>query len=269
MDFKRQILATVAAAMLGFVLIGFGAVTYEMRVKKVCGLTDLKGPGSLPVVGVVPWDPTETPVVDPTRRVMAGEAIDKLRSFVSQRWIAHGVAKLAVTSPVGDEGKAYTAFGLAGSLAAAGHRTLLIDFDLRNPNLHTFSGSNPVPGVCELLRGEADPVTAVVGLPGGLYLLPAGRVTDDARKACVGAKLDTLLEQLAAPFDVVVIHTPGLLASAESVELTRRANAVLICALYRETRLPWVRSVTDRLASMEVPYSGLVYLGATPPEALC
>jgi succinoglycan biosynthesis transport protein ExoP len=268
-DLKKQILVTIAAGLFGFVLVGFGAVTYEMRVKKVSGLVDLKAAGPLPVVGVVPWDPAETPVTDPARRVLAGEAIDKLRSYVTQGWIARGATKVAVTSPVEDEGKAYTALGLANSLAAAGHRTLLIDFDLKNPSLHSVAGIRPSPGVGDLLVGESDPSRAVVGLPGGLYLLPAGTVTDDARKACVGGSLDSLLARLCEPFDVVVIHTPGLLASAEAVELARRADAVLVCALYRQTRTPWVRAAAERLASMEVPFSGLVYLGATPAEALC
>src|SRR5262249_781903 len=74
-DLKKQILATVAAGLFGFVLVGFGAMTYEMRVKKVSGLADLKGPGTLPVVGVVPWDPGETPVVDPARRALADGAV--------------------------------------------------------------------------------------------------------------------------------------------------------------------------------------------------
>lgn len=268
-DLKKQVLATAAAGLFGFVLVGFGAVAYETRAKRVCGLADLKGGGFPPVVGVVPWDPTETPVTDPTRRVLAGEAIDKLRSFVSQSWIARGAAKVAVVSPVGDEGKSYTAFGLAGSLAAAGYRTLLIDFDLRSPGLHTTAGKGSTPGVSELLRGEADPAKAIIGLPGGLYLLPAGLVTEETRKACVGTRLDALIARLAEPFDVVVLHAPGLLASAEAVELVRRADAVLVCALYRATRVPWVRSAADRIAAMEVPQAGLVYLGATPQEALC
>jgi polysaccharide biosynthesis transport protein len=123
--------------------------------------------------------------------------------------------------------------------------------------------------VNEMLRGETDPASAVVGLPGGLYLLPAGSASEDSRKACVGEKLDSMLARLTEPFDVVVVHAPGLLASPESVELARRADAVLVCALYRQTRTPWVRAAADRLASMETPHAGLVYLGATPQEALC
>jgi Mrp family chromosome partitioning ATPase len=85
----------------------------------------------------------------------------------------------------------------------------------------------------------------------------------------VGPKLDQLLARLAEPFDVVIVHTPGLLAGAECVELVRRADAALVCTLFRKTRTPWVKAVADRLATMDVPHMGMVYLGGTPEEALC
>jgi hypothetical protein len=44
---------------------------------------------------------------------------------------------------------------------------------------------------------------------------------------------------------------------------------VLLCTLYRETRLPLLKRAAERLTAMEVPYSGVVYLGATANEALC
>jgi Mrp family chromosome partitioning ATPase len=176
---------------------------------------------------------------------------------------------VAVTSPVGDEGKAFTAFGLASSLARAGYRTLLVDFDLRSPALHALAGVDNVNGVCELLRGETDPRTAVVGLPDGLWFLPAGHWSDAARQAAVGHRLDGLLAKLKQPFDCVVLHSHSLLTVAETVEIVRRSEAVLLCTLYRDSRVPLLSKAADRLAAMEVPYTGLVYLGATPAEALC
>jgi succinoglycan biosynthesis transport protein ExoP len=44
---------------------------------------------------------------------------------------------------------------------------------------------------------------------------------------------------------------------------------VLLCTLYRDSRVPLLKKAADRLAAMEVPYTGVVYLGATPAEALC
>jgi polysaccharide biosynthesis transport protein len=44
---------------------------------------------------------------------------------------------------------------------------------------------------------------------------------------------------------------------------------VLLCALYRDTRVPMLRKATERVAAMEIPYSGVVYVGASKTEALC
>ena len=61
----------------------------------------------------------------------------------------------------------------------------------------------------------------------------------------------------------MVLHGHALLTVAESVEVARRCEVVLLCTLYRETRLPLLKRATERVAAMEMPYSGVVYLGAT------
>jgi Mrp family chromosome partitioning ATPase len=268
-DSKKQILGTVAAGLLGFVLLGLGAVMFETRARKVCSLAELKTAGPTPVVGVIPWSPDGSTARDPVKRADAIEAIDKLRSHVAQAWLARGATTLAVTSPLGDEGKAFTAFGLANSLTLAGYKTLVIDFDLRNPSLHPFAGVPNSVGVCELLRGEVTPQQAVQAMPNGLCVLPAGQWSDEARLAAVGGRFEALLARLREPFDCVILHGHALLTVAESIEVARRADVVLLCTLYRETRLPLLKRAAERLATMEVAHSGVVYLGATPNETLC
>jgi Mrp family chromosome partitioning ATPase/capsular polysaccharide biosynthesis protein len=268
-DTRKQVLGTVVAGLMGFAVVGLGVLGYETKVKKVCGLPDLKATVPTPVVGVVPWQPDADLGRDPIRRADVTESIDKLRSYVSQTWIARGATTVAVTSAIGDEGKAFAAFGLASSLAAGGYKTLLVDFDLRHPGLHAQAGVENRAGVCELLRGEADFRRTIQVLPGGLHLLTAGTWSDEARAAAVGGRLEALLGRLREPFDCVVLHAHALLTAAETVEVARRCEVVLLCTLYRDTRLPLLRRAADRLAAMEVPYTGLVYLGATPQEALC
>ena len=174
-----------------------------------------------------------------------------------------------MTSALGDEGKAFTAFGLASSLAQSGYKTLLVDFDLRNPSLHPYAGLANNVGVCELLRGESDFRNTIQVLPNSLHFLPAGKWSDEARLAAVGDRLESLLARLKEPFDCVVLHGHALLTVAESVEVARRSEVVILCAQYRETQMPMLKKATERVSSMEVPYSGVVYVGATPKEALC
>lgn len=268
-DSQKQLLATVFAGLLGFVLVAGVCVGLEMRARKVSSLGELRATAPAPVVGVVPHAPDANTARDPVKRAEVNEAIDKLRAYVSQTWLARGATTVAVTSPLGDEGKSFTAFGLASSLAQAGMKTLLVDFDLRNPALHTYAGVPNGMGVCELLRGEADFRRTIQVLPNGLHFLAGGKWSDEARQAAVGGRLEALLARLKEPFDCVVLHADALLTVAESVEVARRSEVLLLCALYRTTRTPLLKKATERAAAMEIPYTGVVYVGATAAESLC
>ena len=268
-DMKKQVLGTAFAGIMGFVLIAMGIVGYETVSRRVSSLADVKGSVPSPIVGVIPAQPGEAMGRDPAKRAAANEAIDKLRAYVSQTWLSRGATAIAVTSPIGDEGKAFASFGLASSLAQAGYKTLLVDFDLREPALHTYAGVPNLAGVCELLRAETDMRSAVQFLPSGLHLLPAGKWSDEARKAATGEKLESLMAKLKEPYDCIVLHGHALLTAAESVEVARRCEVVLVCARYRETAMPLLKRAAERVATMEIPFTGVVYVGASEQEALC
>jgi Mrp family chromosome partitioning ATPase len=267
-DMRKQILGTVFAALLGYGVLAMGAVAYETMARRVSSLGDVRATAAA-VVGVIPCNPAGAVGRDPAKRAAANEAVDKLRAYVAQSWLSRGASAVAVTSPLGDEGKAFTAFGLASSLAQAGYKTLLADFDLRDPAVHAYAGVPNAAGVCEMLRGEAELASAVQFLPSGLHLVPAGKWSDEARKAATGERLEALLARLKEPYDCVVLNAHSLLTAAESVEVARRCEVVLVCALYRETTTPLLKKATDRAAALEIPYSGVVYVGATEQEALC
>jgi Mrp family chromosome partitioning ATPase len=263
-DLKKQIIASVFAGLLGFGLVGLVVVGYEARAKKISSLSELKAMAPVPVAGVLPWAPGDAKTAP-----IVLESVDKLRSYVAQTWLNRGATTVAVTSPMGGEGKDYAAFALANSLAGSGVKTLLVDFDLKNPVLHTLAGVPNGSGVCELLRGEADFRGTIQRTAGGLHVLAAGQWSEEARSAAAGGRLESLLSRLKEPFDCVVLHANALLTAAESVEIARRCEVVLLCTLHRNTRTPYLKRAAERVAAMEVPYSGIVYLGATEQEALC
>ncbi len=266
-DTRKQILGSAFAGMFGFALIAFGAIAYETKVQKLCGVADFRSTAPMPVVGVIPWQPDASR--DSAKRTDMLEAIDKLRAYVTQTWLSRGATVVSVTSPIGDEGKAFTAFHLANSLAQGGFKTLLVDFDLRKPTMHPLANVPNGVGVCELLRGEADFRNTIHALPSGLHFVSAGQWSEAARMAACGGRLEALLNRLKEPFDCVILHGHSLLTAAEAVEVSRRCDVVLLCTLNRETRLPMVKKASERIATMEIPFSGIVYLGATPQEALC
>jgi succinoglycan biosynthesis transport protein ExoP len=268
-DAKKQIIGTVFASLLGFALMGLGVVAFETMARRVSSLGDVKAATPVPVVGVIPGLPGTAMSADPMRLAAANESLDKLRTYVAQAWLARGATTVAVTSPLSDEGKAFAAFGLASSLAQSGFKTLLVDFDLRDPQLHGLAGIANQNGVCELLRAEIEPTAAIQFLPNGLHLVPCGKWSEEARKAATGERLESLLAKLKGPYDCVVLHAHALLTAAESVEVARRCEVVLVCARYRETTTPLLKRAAERISAMEIPYSGVVYIGSTDKESLC
>jgi succinoglycan biosynthesis transport protein ExoP len=86
---------------------------------------------------------------------------------------AHGTRVIGIVSAVPGEGKTTIAANLAQLLANGGHRTLLIDADLRNPSLTKMMAPHAQAGLVEVLLGRAsvesvtwrDPITALDFLP--------------------------------------------------------------------------------------------------------
>jgi protein-tyrosine kinase len=105
----------------------------------------------------------------------AGHSFKMLRTQVLQRLRQRGWNTLAVVSPTPKDGKTFTAINLAIAIAGdTNHTTLLVDFDLRNPNVHKRFGIQPEIGVEQCLRGEAAVSQALINPQGyrKLLLLP-------------------------------------------------------------------------------------------------
>ncbi|MBA2226033.1 polysaccharide biosynthesis tyrosine autokinase [Thermogemmata fonticola] len=268
-DMKKQIVGTIFAGLMGFVLVAAGVIAVETLAQRISSLQDVRQAAGLAVVGVIPGKAEAVFARSASERAAAVEAVDKLRAYVSQAYLTRGATVIGLTSALQDDGKAVVAVALAASIAHTGLRTLLVDFDLRRGQLHRFLGVENHNGVSEWLRGETDATAAIRSLSGGLHFLPAGRWTEEVRAAATGERLSQLLAAWKGSFDCVIVHNHALLAAAEALEVGRRCDVLLVCCQYRETTVPLLKRVAERILQLEAPSSGIVYVGASPAESLC
>ncbi len=272
-DVKKQIVGTVFAALLSYLLVALAAVGYETLTQRLNSLEDVRQHSRLLVAGVIPGKVEHAFSTERSRRVPVVEAVDRLRAHVAQAWLARGVRTIAVTNPLHDDGRTTIAFALAASLAHSGVRTLLIDGDVRQPRLHRLAGCGPqtsLPqGLCELLRGEAEWTAVVQQLANGLHVLPAGAWTEATRHSLSGEQWQTLLQRLRDNYSCIIIHTHALLAAAEALDISHRCDALLLCVRYRESTVPLLQRAEERIAALQLSHSGVVYVGATVAESLC
>ena len=139
------------------------------------------------------------------------------------------VRTLAVTSPVGGEGKTTTAANLALSLARQGTRVLLVDGHLAGVSIAAMFQVPAEPGLAELLADTVS-VEEVIRptLVNGLFVLPRGATVADSAELLGRSRLDKVLQAVAGMVDLVVIDTPPILTVPDASVIAARVDRVLL-----------------------------------------
>ncbi len=163
---------------------------------------------------------------------MAARQLQLLRGRL--RLAAADPRLLTVTSTRPGEGKSSLALALARSAARAGERVLLIDCDLRRPNLSRILGAEGAPGLAELLAERSDSEALLRrDEVGGLAFLGAGRAREGVRIGDLAVKATT--EGWRREYDLIVLDAPPVLASADGLLLAEMADGILFCVRWSHT----------------------------------
>ncbi|CAH2031361.1 XrtA-associated tyrosine autokinase [Trichlorobacter ammonificans] len=141
---------------------------------------------------------------------------------------------LMVTSSVSNEGKSITAANLALSLAQEfDHTVLLVDADIRKPNLHTYLGVENRVGLADCLLDNVDVKDALVhtGI-GKLSFLSAGRSMPNPVEMFTSQRIrDFFLEMKNRYNDrYIIIDTPPVLPFAETRSLSTIVDGIILVA---------------------------------------
>ena len=137
--------------------------------------------------------------------------------------------KILITSTIPQEGKSTVAANLACTLARRRQqKTLLLEGDLRRPNITSQFGVGRIPGLCEWLNGQSESINLYKLQGLGLWLLPAGAAPQNPLELMQSGRLSHLMEQLEASFDWIVIDSPPVLPLADTSLWSRLADGIVL-----------------------------------------
>src|SRR3989449_7433494 len=202
-------------------------------------------------------------VADSAPLSSAAEAFRLLYSGLLFGW-GEGQRTILVTSAAPQEGKTVIAANLAVTFAREGVRVLLVDCDLRRPRLHRVFGVAPAPGLIELLKADSTTLADSPGGPlrrptkiAGLWLLPCGALPRRTSEVLQPQQLRRLLDDLSGHFDVIILDTPPVLASADAALLAPLADGAILVVRAGQTN----RSSAERACQYLIA-AGAHFLGA-------
>jgi len=185
--------------------------------------------------------------------------------FTSLRFLNTGrpLRSVALTSSLPAEGKSLLNVLLAKTLSEMGQRVLLVDADLRKPQLHHRLGVNNLVGLTNLLTEDGlDWREVIQGVKGydGWDVLTAGRVPPDPARLLSSSRMHDLVRDLAqsGQFDLIVYDTPPVLGLADAALVAEHLDGLmLLVSLDRVDRgLP--REAIARIRSSGAALLGIV-----------
>ncbi len=263
----RVLLNTLLAAMVGLLLAVGVAFLVEHLDDTLKNADDVEAVAGLPTLGAImqmKGDDRRSPIYRLAAilypRSPVAESYRTLRTNLEFAGLDSPVRTLLVTSSVPGEGKTTTAANLAAVFAQAGHRTLLVDGDLRKPGIHRIFDLPNAQGLTDLLRSEDLPVHHVaqaVEQP-DLFVLTTGALPPNPAELLRSSRMRGVLERLRASAELVVIDSPPLQAVTDAAILASLVDGTIFVVDAGRTRRGAVRNGREALAKVGARVLGVV-----------
>ena len=230
-----------AVGLLLGLLLGFAlAFLLEQFDRRLREPADVEEAFDLPIVARIPasralrrrasWRQLDL-------RPAEAEAFRKLRAnlryFNDASIDPEPVRSLVVTSAVSGEGKSTVALNLALVEAQAGRRVLLIEANLRRPQLAEGLELPDVPGLSMILAGVADGEEMGVSLKSEgavVDVIPAGPPPSNPAELLESDAMAALMQRATERYDLVLLDTPPALAVSDVTPLLSQVDGVLVVA---------------------------------------
>jgi capsular exopolysaccharide synthesis family protein len=148
-----------------------------------------------------------------------------------------GLKALGITSPVAGDGKTTTAINLAVTLAqSSGTRVLLVDADLRRPNVAARLGlSLDGPGLAAAALDERAELGAVVRKAHGVAVLAAGAAAASPYAALESERVARLLAEARDSYDYIVLDTPPVMLVPDWKAIAQWVDGFLVVVAAHRT----------------------------------
>jgi succinoglycan biosynthesis transport protein ExoP len=168
--------------------------------------------------------------------------------------------RLTVSSAGMREGKTTFAVNLATSLAKSGRKVLLIDGDMRKPDIgFMLNIGNGTGGLQDVLLGE-DPRGLIAVVPSsGLHVLAANpRHLADTYELLTSTMAAEQIERLSREYEHIIIDSPPALAFPDALVWAKLSDAVILVSFAGQTRGPELREAKERFAHIKARILGTI-----------
>lgn len=231
------------------------------EVKKTIGL---------PLLGVIPINEQRVLMNDELKQKKSSslvlypsafqEAFRTLNANIRLLNIENPIHSFVISSAAPGDGKSTVAAHLARAAAAMGQRVLLIDADLRCPQIHSMMGLSNQQGLSTVIADGVPIEDAIQRSPvdENLFVLTSGPIPPDPTRILSSRLMQQLIQDSASTFDLVICDTAPLLGRADASLLAACTNGLMLVVGLGKTEREALSWAMDDLSMAGVSMLGVV-----------
>jgi tyrosine-protein kinase Etk/Wzc len=264
--------------MLGLLLPVGVIFLLEVMRDKVSGRAEVEKRTSAPILGEIGHseESKTSLVVTKNSRSIIAEQFRIVRTNLQYVTGRSKITSILVTSSFSGEGKSFVSTNMGAVLALSGKKTVIMEFDIRKPKIVSGLDLKRKMGITNYIIGKAgfNDVLVKVESTENLYVIPCGPIPPNPAELLLDQRLDELMAEVKANFEVVIMDTAPVGLVSDAVSLSRFSDCTLyvirqgytfrnqlqmIEELYRSKKLPSLSLLLNDVKSGSGYYGGYGY----------
>ena len=253
----------LAAGLFGGIAAGLGLVfVVAFLDDRIKSPVDIEGALGINILGTLPRlkkmsDQDKAKVVAGQGDFHITETYRSIYSAIKLNKISSQAQVIMTTSTIPSEGKSFVSSNLALTFASHGERTLLLDCDLRLPNVAKSLGLNNDCGLIQILEGTTSFEDAVQqAVYPGIDILPTGGKSSQSTQLLNSPVFAQLLNELRQNYDRILIDCPPLAAVSDALTVVSKADGVIYVIKYNTVKRASAKLNIARINESETPILG-------------
>ena len=170
------------------------------------------------------------------------------------------ISSLVISSAMPGDGKSTIAFNLAKIATAMGKKVLLVDSDLRRPQIHKLSELNNLWGLTNLISSSQDVDQVIREVPAikNLSVITSGPIPPDPARLLSSDRMKQLMEYFCQNFDLVIYESPPMLGLVDARLIAPNTDGIMLVVRMNKTDKSALAQVQDTLKTYPINLLGLV-----------
>ena len=244
-------------------LLALVAESMQSGLRSTRQIEQTLGVSCLSHVPQVNFQPDCSPALYPMRKPRSAyaEAVRSVHVNLQFAKLDRQPRVVLVTSSLPGEGKTSLALSLAASVAASGHKTVILDLDLRHPSVRVASTQPATaPGIVELVTGDAnfDEVLYTDPAQPNLDMITVRRNPSNPSDVLASKQMAQLIAKLRTKYKLIVLDTPPILGITDAKLVMHLADAVLFVVRWGKTKTEVAENGIAALRECRAPIAGAV-----------